>query len=372
LIEEAIFCQGAPPEAQAVVRSHLQRVTEELRRAVPGVVAIYLSGGFGRGEGSVAVSEGGWRPLNDYDVWTVVEDSQRLKGCDLGPLRASLVDEFRMDGLDLPVLDLRQLRGLGPTLENYEFLHAARLIYGQEVRGRELLHDVSSVPLYEFVRLVCNRAAGILTSFTPGWAGNAAYRQTQYVKAGIAVGDTLVFLHGSFQPRYRDRRDQLPEVFEKCEYLHLTAAEQLMIQSSYQQKLNARESLFEHDHKIAAGILLKAYVAVADREMLQPCASAEAAASGLLAKYRRPHSPKSPFRRVASLARSRYRHCPVVSEERRLRILLSMPLLNAAFDPSGGESIRVAFLSRFWWLPEAMKCPWTAGTAAMLWENYCH
>ena len=66
------------PTIDTAVRSQLDRVVERFVAAGgPKVRAILITGGFGRGEGSVVVDpETGPRPLNDYDM-VVIQRGRR-------------------------------------------------------------------------------------------------------------------------------------------------------------------------------------------------------------------------------------------------------------------------------------------------------
>jgi len=67
------------PAADAVVEAELDIVIAEIVRYFgEHLCAILLTGGFGRGEGSIVETSEGYRPINDYDMILVVHNRKKL------------------------------------------------------------------------------------------------------------------------------------------------------------------------------------------------------------------------------------------------------------------------------------------------------
>ena len=55
------------------INSDLEIIVEEILKEIENVECILLCGGFGRGEGSVIVTESKIQPVNDYDIYVITE-----------------------------------------------------------------------------------------------------------------------------------------------------------------------------------------------------------------------------------------------------------------------------------------------------------
>jgi UTP:GlnB (protein PII) uridylyltransferase len=81
--------QWVDEQIQAQLDVIVQNITAAVRDRE---ISIVLSGGFGRGEGSVIISENQVTPLKDYDIWVLSDKKIDQATCDL--IRDKVYDEL--------------------------------------------------------------------------------------------------------------------------------------------------------------------------------------------------------------------------------------------------------------------------------------
>jgi hypothetical protein len=201
------------PAAETVVDTQLRRVLEAIAGRVGRVQAVVLSGSFGRGEGGVfRDGAGALRPVNDYDV--LVVDPRNLAE-PLAGLGDALASELGLDFVDLSYSD-GNWESLPPTLFYYDLKNGSRVIAGDpSVLDRIPAHTAADLPVYESVKLLLNRTAGLLSGlrgrFLAGEAPTAAegrYLTNQIVKCLMAIGDSHLVRWQAYDSSYRTRRER--------------------------------------------------------------------------------------------------------------------------------------------------------------------
>ena len=119
-------------EVERKISNDMNLVADSILSAFDNVEAIYLTGGFGRGEGSVIFSkEGKCQPLNDYDLIVITETSCEDKI--LNALRTRLAFECGIRQVDISILNPKKIKYLGFTMSNYDFVYASQSIYGTDL-----------------------------------------------------------------------------------------------------------------------------------------------------------------------------------------------------------------------------------------------
>ncbi len=199
------------------VRSDLDLIVRSLRDILrDSARAIFLIGGFGRGEGSVEAANGHLRLVSDYDLLVVTTGSAawtRLRfRRPLAGLLRSLASQLEVKPIDVSLTDENRLRRYRPTLFNYEMLHGHQLLWG-EFSLREAMppYDATDLPLFEGTRLLFNRGSGLLLAFAklPTDRDPTSLERQRFLiecfKAHQAIGDCFLLMHGSYDYRYSER-----------------------------------------------------------------------------------------------------------------------------------------------------------------------
>lgn len=199
--------------AEQLVQNQLKQIADKIESRVGKTEAIVLSGSFGRGEGGVFKDTSGqYHPVNDYDL--LVVDSRDLSG-PLKGLGNDFARELGIDFVDLGYSDGRW-ENLPLTVFNYDLKHGSRVIAGNPaVLDRIPAYASAEMPIYEAVKLLLNRTAGMLS----GMRGNfltgekplvdeQRYLTNQIVKALLAIGDWHLLRWGGYDSSYSLRRQR--------------------------------------------------------------------------------------------------------------------------------------------------------------------
>jgi hypothetical protein len=191
--------------------------------------SLVLSGGFGRGEGSVRIHpDGQMRVVNDYDIEVVYREpygvelsklfNHLLYSKRLEAVAMSLADSLNVKQIDLSLRGLSTFSGSASTrLCDYDMLHGHRLIYGEDDPTNHMPPVAATdISPFEGTWLFRNRGLGLLLAsfyiddnkIVPG---KAEYFDIEINKALLAIGDALFILEGRYQCSYSERLKSIQE-----------------------------------------------------------------------------------------------------------------------------------------------------------------
>ena len=194
------FTERDTLEARARIESDLAYVAKRAHAADEHLVALVLTGGFSRGEGTVRDGA----PVNDYDLLAI----RARPGGDgrYRELAAKLSEDVGLEVDIMPVWRAR-LPHVGRKLFWLDARLGGRVISG-DPRALARLPDFGAreIPRGEIARLLGNRAAGMLLSIpAEGEAPDPHQRDLQATKAVIAALDATLLHRGLYAARLRDR-----------------------------------------------------------------------------------------------------------------------------------------------------------------------
>lgn len=178
------------------VESDLQRVKTTVVEADPRLRSLVLTGGFARGEGSMVDDV----PQNDYDLVAV-----RSIGRPRVPyprIRSLLEAELGIH-LDLAPVGGWRLPLARGSIFWYETALRGRVLWGEDLLSKIPVRDPARLDPEEAVRLLCNRAAGLLLVTKDN--DPHAYR-IQGSKGLLAAMDVSLMANGLFAPSQVERR----------------------------------------------------------------------------------------------------------------------------------------------------------------------
>lgn len=182
------------PEVVARIDADLDHVVAVVREGDPRLRSLVLTGGFARGEG--AVRDG--RPQNDYDLVAI-----RGTGRPRVPypvMRERLARELGLH-MDLAPVAAWRLRVPSRSIFWYETALRGRVLWGDDVLRRIPGTRADRIAPDEGLRLLVNRAAGLLLSIE----ADADERRLQAAKALLAAMDAHMLAAGAFPPSQRER-----------------------------------------------------------------------------------------------------------------------------------------------------------------------
>lgn len=201
------------PNIDTAIRGDLDFLSTSLCQAYPGIQALILVGGPGRGEGSVLVEGDQITPVNDYDLVMVITD--RVDPDDLRSLRRQLAESLSVTWVDITPRSPAALRRLPFTMYNYDLKYGSYVFYGDPtILDRIPARDPSRMPLVEaelqfFTRLWCFLGPFKVDYLTrPPDAESAFFLTNQLSKAVLACADALLIQDGLYHHSYRERRDR--------------------------------------------------------------------------------------------------------------------------------------------------------------------
>jgi len=188
------------PATVARIEADLARVLAVVRAGDPGLRSLVLTGGFARGEGAMR----GGAPQNDYDF--VVFRGVMPPKVPYATMAARLEKELGLH-IDLAPVSAARLRYLGPSIFWYETALRGRVLWGEDLLSRVPIRSPEALDPAEGLRLLVNRAAGLLlvtARDATGDAGAHAHR-IQASKGLLAAMDAHLLAAGHFAPSQTER-----------------------------------------------------------------------------------------------------------------------------------------------------------------------
>lgn len=182
------------PEVVERVESDLRLVVGTVRRGDPSLRSLVLTGGFARGEG--AMLDGA--PQNDYDLVAVRGGGRPREPYDA--MRQRLEERLGLH-IDLAPVPAWRLRFAAPSIFWYETAVRGRVLWGEDVLQRLPERMPQDLEPTEGLRLLVNRAAGLLFATAQG----APDKRIQASKALLAALDARLLAVGAFEPSQTER-----------------------------------------------------------------------------------------------------------------------------------------------------------------------
>jgi len=194
------FTEHDTPRLRERVRSDLSRVARDAHLRDPALIALALTGGFSRGEGTTRQDT----PVNDYDLLAI--RAHPGAGALYRGIGARLTAELGIEVDILPVWQGR-LPHVGRKLFWLDVRMGARVVCGDPGALRRLRRfDAAGVDGAEIARLLGNRAAGMLLSLpSEGERADPHQRDLQATKAVLAAMDASLLHRGAYAPGMRER-----------------------------------------------------------------------------------------------------------------------------------------------------------------------
>jgi len=194
------FTERDSPEIRARIAHDLGTIVDAVRAADPHLVALVLTGGFSRGEGTVRDGA----PINDYDL--VAVRSRPGGDARMQALGNRLSDEIGLEVDLLPVWRARLPR-VGRKLFWLDLRLGGRVLDGDPSVLASLPQlSPGDLDPVEGARLLGNRAAGLILALpAPSELPDARLVAIQSAKAVLAAMDATLLHEGLYAPTLRGR-----------------------------------------------------------------------------------------------------------------------------------------------------------------------
>lgn len=184
-------------------------------------LAIYLVGGYGRGEGAWLADESGKPiPYNDYDIAVISNNNipyQRLQ-----IVRQELAKQVGINWVDIDFYSVKEIKSLTPTIHNIDLLYASRQVYGSfNILNDIKKLDASKIGIQDIDTLYRTRMWTLLGS----WKGDfhnltgveALFFKNQMAKCILAACDMILVKNHAYTTSYRQRAHLAPKLCPQIE-----------------------------------------------------------------------------------------------------------------------------------------------------------
>ena len=214
------------------LEAHLRSLCTKVLSGVENVVsaneleALFLGGGYGRGEGGVLRTDRGDKPYNDMEFYVCIRGfvpvAQRKSGRAINELAHRLSEEAGIE-VELKPTSLNRLISGQVTMFLYDLASGHKTLFGDpQSLSNQRLQDASNIPLSEATRLLMNRSTGLLfceerlrrSVFTPE---DADFVGRNHAKAQLAFGDVILTAIKRYHWSCRERNERLKTLCQKSD-----------------------------------------------------------------------------------------------------------------------------------------------------------
>ncbi len=248
---EPSYTLSDQPDVVARIEHDLDRIRATVVGGDPRLRSLVLTGGFARGEGAMRAG----RPQNDYDLIAV--RSLGPSKVPYGQMRSRLEKELGLH-IDLAQVAAWRLRFAPASIFWYETALRNRLLWGEDLMGRVPRRDVVQLDRAEGLRLLSNRAAGLLLATGQE---DAHELRLQAAKGLLATSDVHLIAQGRFPPSQTERRMHWTQLRQEGALTDAMREIDAWVEWAYWQKVTPDDAPPKDPHtawKAAADALLKA------------------------------------------------------------------------------------------------------------------
>jgi hypothetical protein len=339
--------------------------------------SIYLIGSFGRGEGAVTQRSGQWLALNDYDIQLITETPSIEAKKHLAKIGLQLASDLGVDFVDFAALPSSSLESLPLTIQNFDFKYGSKLICGEDKRHLIPDYNAGDIPPFELVRLICNRAAGLLLAELPAYRGNVSMQENQIIKAWIAIADMAIYLKRDYHTSYKKRMEIFQQMYLAGDLpFSLNDEEYSQLYLSFEKKLNGPDSCKDPmTDEYLRPVMMRAIKAFTSDQTRQPTSTLAMAEKSLRSLYEprifNARNIRSNIRKLIRILTDSQHRKDILIPKAKYRTLLATPFFYCRQSAGLGGS-KWFYLSHFWWVPGALVKKWNKIGAVHLWKDYNH
>lgn len=223
--------QRFTPSGSDELEDHLEHVCARVLRGVRGLIpahqleALYLGGGYGRGEGGVLQTSDGERPYNDLEFYVFLRGNRHLnewRHARALDVLGEILTPAAGAHVEFKIASRPELARQPVSMFSYDLVAAHRLLFGSVKYFEPCAHHCHAprIPLAEGTRLLMNRLTGLLLArerleaptFT---TADADFVCRNIAKAQLALGDAVLVVqhryHWSAKERHRRLRFDLAQ-----------------------------------------------------------------------------------------------------------------------------------------------------------------
>lgn len=246
------------------IDEHMNMIVKELKNILGrNLYAIILTGGFGRGEGSVLINtRNSIKIINDYDFEIVYRPTlgeliskihMKIKYAKaLSTLETKLARKINIKQLDFTLRSSNDYKSSSiPRLADYDTKYGHIILYGNNNPASLMPNfKAADIPPFEGSWLLRNRGIGLLLAYfylnrdkTPDCQATDNF-YIEINKALLAMGDALFIINKCYHHSYQHRLDTI----ESLDHLSFNRISELikLYKVAAEHKLRPKQDTFNH------------------------------------------------------------------------------------------------------------------------------
>src|SRR3989344_6120163 len=172
----------AGKEVEDYLKEKIQIISEVIKERIPDTISVIMSGGFGKGEGSISYENKKIILINDFDMYVVtkrehseeeINDVAQESSRKIGKKGISSFVKFNKDRpileeffyIDLKAIPFNQLKKLPPMVKFYDLRNSSQVVYGKDLLKYIPDFKAEKLPLAEGARFLLNRMSHLVQHF---------------------------------------------------------------------------------------------------------------------------------------------------------------------------------------------------------------
>ncbi|MCW3999784.1 MAG: hypothetical protein NWE93_06060 [Candidatus Bathyarchaeota archaeon] len=209
-------------EIDRTIENHMAIVVNEILKSMHSVDSILLSGGFGRGEGSVYKFGTTYVPMNDYDLF-VFSDSIPSKSIYRSMVnrisnKIGVETQDSFFDVDIQIIKTSNIKKLNPDLSTYGLKYKSKKIWGKDLRALISI-EKNDVPFNSVaLNVLFLSTLGLIQNFDYEYMNKysvkcAARFNYECYKVYIAISTSLFMLKKVLELRHLKRSEILLKTY---------------------------------------------------------------------------------------------------------------------------------------------------------------
>lgn len=208
------------------IEKRINEIVDILIKNIPNIYSIVLTGGFGKGEGSVISSNGLVTPLRDFDF--IIVFKKNVPSGDINNVKRQLQnnpstsDSYNYNqefSIDISATTLERIN-LFPDIMTYDFKNS-KIVYGVDVRPK-IRWSAKDIPLRSGARLLFQKSTALIGVFSTNYLIQKEVPQTKVnifmretSKVYVEIGGALCILAGQYDSYCSKRVNILKKIYKK-------------------------------------------------------------------------------------------------------------------------------------------------------------
>jgi hypothetical protein len=223
------YVANANSAINSKINQKLQTVTKTILENIHGIRSIMIAGGFGKGEGSIRITEEGKVIcLRDFDIICIADYKPSNKAVEevedkvyrsLGIPNPASSDFERGQSFAVDLKFFRENDLIYPDIYFYDLKAASQVLWGEDLRNVNPWTK-QDVPLSSGLRLLFEKVTGLLGYFNVKYVESVkptneeeGYLLSECRKTFIEIGTALCILAGKYEPKFSQRAQILKDIY---------------------------------------------------------------------------------------------------------------------------------------------------------------